>query len=377
MLISDTGGGHRASAMALKGAIEHMYGPSKYEITIVDIWSKHTPWPHNQFPKSYNTMVKYPILWRLTYGITAPKIVHVPQMRLIKQMIGGSVSRAFDEYDPDLIVSLHPLLQHVPIQVIEQRARAGLRKPAFATVVTDLTTCHPTWYHPRVDRLFVPTDVVRRAALRYGVPAERITMHGLPIRPAFSVNLPSKAKVRAALGMDRDTPAVLVVGGGEGMGPVEKQVRALAREVGPRGQVVVICGRNEALVRRLGGIAWPEGMRVIVNGFVSNMHEWMLASDVIVTKAGPGTIAESMICGLPTILNGFIPCQEEGNVDFVTDNGVGVFEKNVTQVARLVDRWFADPAGLAAMSAKARALGAPQATFRIAEDVCALMKDRK
>ena len=44
-------------------------------------------------------------------------------------------------------------------------------------------------------------------------------------------------------------------------------------------------------------------------GFVTNMAEWMTASDVIVTKAGPGTIAEALICGLPIILNGFIPCQ--------------------------------------------------------------------
>ena len=63
-------------------------------------------------------------------------------------------------------------------------------------------------------------------------------------------------------------------------------------------------------------------MHVVVNGFVTNMAEWMSASDTIVTKAGPGTIAESLICGLPVLLNGFIPCQEAGNVPFVVDNKV-------------------------------------------------------
>ena len=57
-------------------------------------------------------------------------------------------------------------------------------------------------------------------------------------------------------------------------------------------------------------------------GFVHNMPEWMSASDMIITKAGPGTIAESLICGLPVLLNGFIPCQEEGNVTYVLDNKV-------------------------------------------------------
>lgn len=57
-------------------------------------------------------------------------------------------------------------------------------------------------------------------------------------------------------------------------------------------------------------------------GFVNNMEEWMHASDVIITKAGPGTIAESFICGLPVLLNGFIPGQEEGNIEYVVENQV-------------------------------------------------------
>ena len=62
---------------------------------------------------------------------------------------------------------------------------------------------------------------------------------------------------------------------------------------------------------------------MVVNGFVDNMPEWMTACDTIVTKAGPGTIVESLICGLPVLLNGFVPCQEAGNVPFVIDNKVG------------------------------------------------------
>ena len=73
---------------------------------------------------------------------------------------------------------------------------------------------------------------------------------------------------------------------------------------------------------------YPEGMHVVVNGFVTNMAEWMTACDTIVTKAGPGTIAESLICGLPVLLNGFIPCQEAGNVPFVVDNKVDILSSS-------------------------------------------------
>ena len=60
-------------------------------------------------------------------------------------------------------------------------------------------------------------------------------------------------------------------------------------------KVVVICGKNAAVKRELEEMEWPSNSRVIVKGFVSNMDEWMGAVDALVTKAGPGTIAEATI----------------------------------------------------------------------------------
>jgi hypothetical protein len=77
-------------------------------------------------------------------------------------------------------------------------------------------------------------------------------------------------------------------------------------------QVVVICGRNRALLQRLQARVWPGATRVVAVGFVDNIHEWMGAVDAIITKAGPGTIAEALISGLPILLNGNIPCQVRG-----------------------------------------------------------------
>lgn len=74
-------------------------------------------------------------------------------------------------------------------------------------------------------------------------------------------------------------------------------------------QIVVICGRNTALVKKLKEKAYPEGMHVSVNGFINNMNEWMTACDAVITKAGPGTIAEALICGTPILLNGYVPGQ--------------------------------------------------------------------
>lgn len=373
ILMSDTGGGHRASAEALRAGFEQLYG-SKYHVDIVDIWTAHTPYPFNQSPKTYSFLVKYPVLWRAAFELTQPRAVHVPVSNATLAFVGRSVSEAYEIYKPDLVVSVHPLMQHIPLRVLRQREKLGLSpRAAFATVVTDLTRCHNTWFNKGVDRCYVATDASKEQALELGLQSDQLRVYGLPIRPAFSRRFPAKRRLRAALGWDAGEPVVLLVGGGEGMGPVEKTVDAVAAEVGAGCQLVVICGRNQRLVDKLRSKVYPEGMRVIVHGFVTNMPDLMFASDVIVTKAGPGTIGEALIAGLPMVLNAFVPCQEEGNIPYVVENQVGVFEPNPLKVGAMLREWLQPPrAALAAMAERALRLAHPRALFDICRDLAAL-----
>lgn len=71
-------------------------------------------------------------------------------------------------------------------------------------------------------------------------------------------------------------------------------------------QMVVVCGKNEPARRSLEQKEWGDGVKVSIQGFVNNMDEFMRSSDILVTKAGPGTIAEASICGLPCMLFSFL-----------------------------------------------------------------------
>jgi 1,2-diacylglycerol 3-beta-galactosyltransferase len=252
-----------------------------------------------------------------------------------------------------------------------RRAASGEAAPPFATVVTDLTSCHPTWFHPGVSACFVPTEEVASQARAAGLAPRQIVMHGLPIRPAFAAPLPARPALRKRLGLHPEGAVILLVGGGEGMGLLEPTAVALGARLPPTAQVVVVCGRNAALAARLASRTWP--CRMVVKGFVSNMDEWMGASDLVITKAGPGTIAEALIRGVPLMLNGAIPCQEEGNVPYVLDNGVGRFSTDPKAIATQVAAWCGPAAAeLAGMARKAKALGRPNATFCIVKDLAAL-----
>lgn len=201
-----------------------------------------------------------------------------------------------------------------------RKAQTGQEQPPFATVVTDLTSCHPTWFHKGVTTCFVPTQEARSDRETHGFPRARwrhsadafaqhpgglrfppvsplspflypiqhverlahssralyntkpqvkdlamaiglveqqIRMYGLPIRPSFSQPLPPKAALRKSLGMKPNGHAVLIVGGGEGMGQLEPTATALAKVLGSESQLVVICGRNLKLAKELQERKWP------------------------------------------------------------------------------------------------------------------------
>ncbi|KAL6533805.1 Monogalactosyldiacylglycerol synthase 1, chloroplastic [Orobanche hederae] len=379
ILMSDTGGGHRASAEAIKVAFNEEFGDD-YQVFVTDLWTDHTPWPFNQLPKSYNFLVKHGTLWKMTYYASAPRVIHRTNFAATSTFIAREVAKGLMKYQPDIIISVHPLMQHVPLRIL--RAKGLLKKIVFTTVVTDLSTCHPTWFHKLVTRCYCPSEEVAKRALRAGLQRSQIKVYGLPVRPSFVKPVRLKGELRKDLGMDEHLPAVLLMGGGEGMGPIEATALVLGDALydqirgQPVGQVLVICGRNQKVADKLRSVDWK--IPVEVKGFVTKMEECMGACDCIITKAGPGTIAEAMIQGLPIILNDYIAGQEAGNVPYVVQNGCGKFSKSPEEIAQIVSEWFGPKRHeLMAMSQNALRLARPDAVFKIVHDLHELVRQRK
>lgn len=373
ILMSMTGGGHRASALALKAGFEHEF-PGRYAVDIVDILTEHTFWPLNHSPQIYSLIAtEAPWLWGVAYSTELTPTLTRGAVRLAGKLAQRHISAALDRYKPDLVISVHPLAQEITLHVL---ARRPARSP-FVTVVTDLASVHPLWLTPRVDALYLASEEAQAAAQAAGLPPTRTHLLGLPIRPAFAeLPLPRPA-LRAQLGMDPALPAVLLMGGGDGVGPVQAIAAAADKAFSAqrvKAEIVVICGRNEGLRSRLAARTWANPTHIL--GFVDNIPDWMHACDAIVTKAGPGTIAEACTCGLPILLSGFIPGQEEGNVTYVVSHGAGAFEGNPVAIGRTLAHWFgAGSAERLRMAARARALGRPNATADIVHSVVKLMND--
>ena len=170
ILMSDTGGGHRASAQALVDALDAQY-PGRFACSVVDIWTDHAAWPLNKFVPWYQFLARNPFLWRTLWCSNRP----LPTAIEISNAACFSRFRScIEAARPDLVVSVHPLCQHLPLRVLRHMAEeAAGDGPAstvpFATVVTDLGGAHPMWFHRDVDLCCVPSDTVRQLAERAGL----------------------------------------------------------------------------------------------------------------------------------------------------------------------------------------------------------------
>jgi processive 1,2-diacylglycerol beta-glucosyltransferase len=195
-----------------------------------------------------------------------------------------------------------------------------------------------------------------------GASAADVAVTGIPVSGKFA--LPTESgTARRHLGLRDDTPVLLVVSGGFGVGPVAGILDA-ANRVETRVQVVVVCGRNEQLRRELAVLNHRHPTRLL--GFVSNMHEFMAAADLVVTKPGGLTSSEALAIGRPLLIVDPIPGQEAANSDFLLEHGTAVKVNRVEDIPYRLDTLLGSRR-LKQMSRAARRLGRPGAARAVCE----------
>lgn len=324
---------------------------------MVDILANYAPPPINRAPEIYPPLSRLPALWGLGYKISDGKRRTRAFYNAIWPYIRRRLTRLFEDRPSDLLVSVHQLINVPVARLAEER---GL---PFITVVTDMVTTHAAWYAPRARHVIVPTDEAFRRGVKNGMRPEQMTVVGMPVAERFTHSPGDRSQIRAELGWEYGKPLVLMVGGGEGMGPLEEMAVALD-ESGLEVGVAVVCGRNQHLKERLEQRAWR--IPAHIYGFVTQMPQFMQAADILVTKAGPGTISEAFIAGLPMILYSKMPGQEDGNVTYVHETGSGVWAPEPHEMVAAVRRWLEYPLEYARASEQCLALARPRAAREIA-----------
>lgn len=355
-LFSDTGGGHRSAAEAILEAMSSEY-PGRMTAEMVDLLKDYAPPPLNQAANIYPPLSRMPEMWGLGYRLSDGAQRTKTFTDLLWPYIRHSTKKLVRENKCDLIVSVHPLANSPVLRALKKEPQP------FITVVTDMVSTHAFWYDNRADLVIVPTAEAKERGVCYGVDPEKIHITGLPVAERFCHPSNDEATLRKELGWSVDMPVILLVGGGEGMGPIEKIARAINNS-GMRAAMAIVCGRNAKLKTTLETYDWNHP--VFIYGFTREMPNFMAASDFIVTKAGPGTISEALIAGLPIIIYSRLPGQEDGNVFYVVNQKAGVWAPHPDRVVSTLNEWISNPQKKQQAVDACRSIAMPDAAKKIA-----------
>jgi 1,2-diacylglycerol 3-beta-galactosyltransferase len=353
-LVADTGGGHRRAAQAVGEALELAY-PGRFAPVLCDpLGGPGAARALRWVTGLYGPVVRRaPWLWGAAYYASNSRPAVAILRQTLLRLADWPATAAAAALSPAAIVSFHPLTGPAAVAA---RDRCAPGAPVV-TVVTDLATMHAAWRHADADLVIAPPGVAPRGAA------------GLPVTSGFWAGpaLPrERARLRRDLGLPEQGFVVLLAGGAEGTGGLARRAAAIVRchrDVA----VVAVCGRNQRLKRRLDRLAVRSGGQLTTLGFTRDMARWLRCCDVLVTKAGPGAIAEAACCGTPLLLTSHLPGQEKGNAEFVTAARAGRRVRGVRRLVAEIGRLRADRAAVEAMRAAAARLGQPAAAADIAE----------
>ena len=364
------GAGHLQAAAALKEA--WLQAHPKDTVETIDLLTFFSPLHKKIYRDGYVKLIAHaPEVWGMVFTkMDNPKLVQ--KLARWKSKLGSNSARKFTKYvkqfAPDAVLCTH----YLPVELLGAlRSKWPGPPPLTVSIVTDFEA-HALWMEPSVDLYCVAAEETKARLVARGAEEARVLATGIPVSARFS-NRIDTAAVRKQYGLRDDLPILLVLSGGFGMGPVAQILAALDQIQRPF-QTLVVAGKNEELRRDLAAQDRKHPTHVL--GFVTNMHELMAVSDLLVTKPGGLTTSEAMAMGKPLFILNPIPGQEAANSDFLLERGAAAKVNSVDDIPFRLDQLLGSKK-LADMSKAARALGRPAAATAVCQAVSERLASRE
>jgi UDP-N-acetylglucosamine:LPS N-acetylglucosamine transferase len=345
VVFHDGGGGHRNAAVALQKVIEEQ--GKGWDVELIqfqdltdklDVLKKLTG---IQIQEQYNTML------RNGWTLGSAQLLRVLQatIRLFHKQLVRWLEGFWRDKPADLLISVIP---HFNRELGESWAAVYPGRP-FVTLITDFADFPPRFWIERNLEQYVIAGTHRAAEQARELGHDRahvFEVSGMILRPDFYIEDKSDpSEIRAELGLRPDLPVAIVLFGGFGS-KVIYEIAERVDEAETQLQLILVCGRNEALEKKLRRMKWRRPVSVI--GFTKEVPKLMRAADFLIGKPGPGSIAEAVARKLPVLIecNSWTLPQERYNAEWVVENRVGIVLKSFRDVVDGVKQML-DPVKLA------------------------------
>ncbi len=352
--------GHHRAALALQEALQAARG---VDAQLVNTLRLTHPFLENIVLSTYVGMLKSaPEVWDYLYDNHKVKQRIELFQKLVHKVKAHKLMRLLSEHAPAVLVCT----QAFPCGLIADcKQEKNLQTPLIA-VITDYMA-HAYWVYDQVDLYIVPSEDARDQLLSYGVSKDKVRVLGIPISPTFN-HRPDPHAIKRKFGFSGALPMVLIMGGGRGLGPIERVVEELDGVDVPF-EMLALTGTNRRLESCLKRKRKWMQKRLGVQGHVSDVASLMAVSDVLISKPGGLTISEAMASTLPVILLDPLPGQEARNARFLLRNKACVLADTARDAAGQVRHWLKNPRLLEQARENIRRLRRPNAAEWIAQEI--------
>jgi UDP-N-acetylglucosamine:LPS N-acetylglucosamine transferase len=374
IISSDTGGGHRSAAAAIVAGLQSFVKGESSAIRVIRAVEES----HHLAAKMvaiYNWLLRNKQHWMKYYYWLINRFRPETREFFYKRTV-GYVAGQFQKWCPHVVVSVHPLTQHMFARVLKELGLAE-RIPLITVVTDPYYGFWKGWACDDVRLYLVASEEARRQLIDYGIPSERIKISGMPVHPKFSFPGDDAARIaRTSLGLDPEKFTVFLNAGWEGGGNIPHIFRELVRgELDV--QAIFLAGRNDALKAEAESLASEAKFPIKVIGYSDEVEQLMRAANVMISKLGGLTTFEALNCRVPIIADAItepMP-QEAGTMNLIVKSGAAVVLRQASDIVPVIHRMVEDSVHYAALRAATITVAIPNATRRIVEEITALIPD--
>jgi len=333
LLYLKTGEGHFAPARAIAQYLSSHHGQS-IEPVLVDGLTDANSLARSILEKGYRLLqARAKWYYEFLYATNKfPPIGHL-NSAIANYFIKPFLKKQIEEHRPAKIVIFHFFLI-APVFDILKELRYDI---PVITVVTDPFTAHPLWFQRQEQRYVVFSERLKAYCIqRRKIPQSRLHVFPFIIDTVFEAPLRRDdiARVKQKLGFSHDRKCVLIIGGGDGI-PHGKRILNELLRASLDVEIAIVCGKNKEL--HTGALELQERYPSLkVFAFVDFVHELLNAADIVITKCGASTIMEILMMKKIPVIIDYIWEQELGNMEFVRDNELGIFDRNIGNLPRIV-----------------------------------------
>ena len=361
--------GHRQATVAIQQALRQL--DPTVEAPTINGFGYTYPLLEKIINRAYMSVIKRtPGVWEYLYD--NPKVVKNSQKikNFLHKTSHEKLERLIKRHKPDTVVCT----QAFPCGMVADYKRSHNLNIRLIGVLTDFAP-HSFWINEGVDCYVVPSEEAKDRFVKKGVNPDSIYVYGIPMRPKFTERVDKKT-IASRMGFNPQIPTIMIMGGGQGLGPMKSIVKSLIK-INMNFQILALAGINKKIVKSLKKLSKKTNKKIEVLEFANNVNELMEIADLIITKPGGMTTCECLAKGLPMVIVNPIPGQEMRNTDFLIEKGIGIRIDDANDIGEEIEILLKSPDRLAAMRKAALENAKPYAALDVAKLILGIKPPEK